>query len=494
MNLMYSVGKGLGKLITFGGKPKPRQNVVQGNKHPGGFALWVGISTGELARRGHPAGVWANQRIWLKEDELCQNIITIGGTGSGKTTRVMNPLLWQLVRYPWVGGLIFDIKGDFGRNVYTYAAQCNKHVTTIGVGKQGINLLRGLSPELAASFLQSTFYLTGGGGGDSFWIQSATDVCRNVLGILSFLGDKYYTLEYLYKYIFYEKTRNRLNNAIEELKLDEESREARLLESYQGYFDNVYTPMDGKVKQSIAGTISTILNPFQNPDLVDSFCTSESDYDLTNILKGDTVLVDLPLAVWGIGGKVIYTFIKLRFFNLLQRRQADKSMPQNQCYYMCDEYQEIISASKHGLSDLSFWDKSRSSHCVGIISTQSINSFRAAIGDQVLSDTILTNFRQKIFFRTEDPATLQYMNQIAGKVEVERQGYSMGMGSSVQHVPMMDVAGENSNFGITTNIVERQLIDPNLIRQLGQNNAVAFLNVEGGAADDILRMEPFYIS
>ena len=117
MGLFYKMGKGLAELI---GDSKPKQeNVPQANNHPGGFALWVGISTGELARRGHPAGVWANQRVWLKEDELCQNIIAIGGTGSGKTTRVINPLLWQLVRYPWVGGLIFDIKGDFGNAVYT---------------------------------------------------------------------------------------------------------------------------------------------------------------------------------------------------------------------------------------------------------------------------------------------------------------------------------------------------------------------------------------
>lgn len=493
MSLFYKMGKGLAELIG-GSKPK-QENVPQANAHPGGFALWVGISTGELARRGHPAGVWANQRVWLKEDELCQNVIAIGGTGSGKTTRVINPLLWQLVRYPWVGGLIFDIKGDFGNAVYTYAAQCNKHVTTIGVGRRGINLLRGLSPEMAASFLQSTFYLTGGSGGDSFWIQSATDVCRNTLGMLSFLGDKYYTLEYLYQYIFYEKTRKMLNEQIDEIEisLEDGSRDKRLLNAYRGYYENVFEVMDGKVKQSIKGTLSNVLSPFQNPDLIDSFSGGEDDYDLTEILKGDIVLVDLPLSVWGIGGKVVYTFIKLRFFNLLQSRQSDKSLPQNQCFYMCDEYQEIISASKQGLSDLSFWDKSRSSKCVGIVSTQSVNAFRAAIGDQVLADTILTNFRQKIFFRTEDTATLQYMNNIAGKVEVERQSVSYGAGANVQHTPLIDLTSESENFGVSTNIVERQLIDPNLIRQLGQNNAIALLNIEGRAADDILVMQPFFL-
>lgn len=112
--------------------------------------------------------------------------------------------------------------------------------------------------------------------------------------------------------------------------------------------------MDNKVQTSITGTLSTILNPFQELELIETFSDNEQPYDLTNILYGDVVLLDLPLAKWGIAGKVIYTLIKLRFFNLLQERQFNKELPQNYVYFICDEYQEIISASKMGLSDLTF--------------------------------------------------------------------------------------------------------------------------------------------
>lgn len=52
---------------------------------------------------------------------------------------------------------------------------------------------------------------------------------------------------------------------------------------------------------------------------------------------------------------------------------------------------------KEGLSDLNFWDKSRSSKTVGIISAQSVSSFYAAIGSWDVANTILQNFRQKLF-------------------------------------------------------------------------------------------------
>ena len=138
---------------------------------------------------------------------------------------------------------------------------------------------------------------------------------------------------------------------------------------------------------------------------------------MEDVLNGTIYIVDMPLARWGLAGKVIYTFIKLRFFNLMQQRSLhpewNQSLP---VFFMCDEYQEIVSCNKDGLSDLNFWDKSRSSQTIGIISAQSISSFYAAIGDRDLVHALLQNFRQKLVFRVEDDWTIQYCNRILGQV------------------------------------------------------------------------------
>ena len=305
------------------------------------------------------------------------------------------------------------------------------------------------------------------------------------------MGDQYYNLEKLYQYIFFEDVRKAIDIMLENVHYEEGSLAARNLENYKGYYRNVFMAMDVKMRESIKGTLSTILSPFQNPELIDAFSGTDDDYDLRNILNGDVVLVDLPLAKWATAGKVVYTMIKLRFFNLLQERQVDKSLPQNYVFFMCDEYQNIISASNMGLSDLSFWDKSRSARCVGIISTQSISAFKAAIGNPTLSDTVLANFRQKIFFKSEDVETLRYMNSLAGRVEVTRQSYNYSSGTSQQTTDFFK-ANNTHNTSINTQIVERQLIDANLVRQLTGNLALAFLNVEGESSDDVLVMTPLF--
>jgi type IV secretory pathway TraG/TraD family ATPase VirD4 len=464
---------------------------------PDGLALGIGLSTGELQQRGHKSGLDPNQIVWLVDDDCCQNICVMGGIGAGKTTRVINPLLFQLLNYQDVGGLIFDIKGDFGEVVDQFAEEAGgRNVHRIGVGGlcQGTNLLAGITPQQASGFLQSTFYLCGGATSDSFWIQSATALTENTLGLLQYLGGKYYNLEKAYQYIFFEDARQAIDLLINKVELPEGSLERRNLDNYKGYYENVFLKMDIKMRESIKGTLSTILSPFQTPELIDAFSGSDNDYDLKDILKGDVVLVDLKLAKWQTAGKVIYTLIKLRFFSLLQERQADKDLPQNFVFFMCDEYQDIISASKHGLSDLSFWDKSRAASCCGIISTQSVSSFRSAIGDPNLCDTILANFRQKIFFKTEDTQTLDLMNKLTGRVEVVRQSvnFSDSRGSSWQPMQVFSGTNQNNSTSVNNQVVERQLIDSGLVRQLNSNLVIALLNVEGESADDVLCVYPKY--
>lgn len=451
-------------------------------KRPEGFVIWGGQSTGILSQRAHAAGMAGGQQIWLKLPDACQNVLVLGGIGSGKTTRIIQPFLNQLLRQD-CGGLIFDVKADFGKAVYTLAKQANRQeLITIGVGANGVNLLKGLSPEVASSFLKSAFYLSGSGGSDSFWIDTATELVKNGLGVLSFVPDSY-NLETLYRYIFFEADRKQLIETATSQNLDERSK--KLLNVYQSYVGTIFDSFDEKVKRGVLASVSQVLSPFQHPDLIDAFCSESKHTNLEDALNGTVFLVNLPLSTWGLGAKVVYTFIKLRFFNLVQSRLSNEKLNKTRpVFFLCDEYQELISANKNGLSDLNFWDKSRSAKCVGIISAQSVSSFRAAIGDKTLADTILQNFRQKYCFRTEDVDTLDYLNQIAGRAEVQRESQSSGY-SSGQHASV--------NASNSLNWTERPVIDAQLIRQLGQNNAIALLNLDGQAYDDFIILEPLFV-
>jgi hypothetical protein len=465
-------------------------NNATGLKKP--FRLWLGQSTGNLAKLSHGASVAPHQAITLSLADATQNILVLGGIGSGKTTRAMHPLLIQLLDQH-CGGLIFDIKGDFQQAVLQVADHTNRPITRIGPNHQRINLLGGLTPEMAASFLKSAFLLSGKSHSDGFWVDTATELCRNALGLLSFLP-KHYSLQGLYGYLFDPDYRLALDNALQERLPTLTPAAQRLLNAYWQYQERIFDNFDDKVRAGVNATVAQVLAPFTHPDLIDAFCTAaepETVGSLEDVLQGAVYLVSLPLSVWGLGGKVVYTFIKLRFYNVMQNRSTRPDWNQtNPVFFMCDEFQEIVSANKDGLSDLNFWDKSRSSKTIGIISAQAISSFYAALGDRDTTHALLQNFRQKMCFKTEDTTTLTYFNALADKVEVIRKSYSTTTGS--QKHPTNFFSSSSSSTTENISFIDKPVLDAQLFRKLTPDQALALLSIEGHSMDDVIQVMSVY--
>jgi type IV secretory pathway TraG/TraD family ATPase VirD4 len=452
------------------------------------FGLYLGTSTGHLGSLSHGAAILGGQNITLSLEDAAQNICVFGGIGSGKTTRAVQPLLSQLLEQD-AGGLIFDIKGDFKQAVDALAQDAGKEVLMVGPNHTSMNLLSGLTPEVSASFLRSAFLLNQKGHHDSFWIDTATELTKNALGVLSFLPSRY-SLSDLHAYLYDDTERENIDDAVRSLlaSADLSERDTRLLKSYQAYQDAIFSKFDDKVKSGVNATVAQVLSPFNHPDLVDAFCTeSEAAPLMEGVLDGQVFLIDLPLAIWGLGGKVAYNFIKLRFFNVLQRRNSESSWDKERpVFFMCDEFQEIVSANKDGLSDLNFWDKSRSSKCIGIISAQAVSSFYAAIGDHDVANTLLQNFRQKLVFRTEDRTTIELINHLLGRVEVERVSSSTSKTSGIRN--------ESTTTSESRSTTEKQVLNPQAFRALGPNQAVALLSVSGYSMDDVVETVPVFIN
>lgn len=462
-------------------KPK-KQSLKNIPSHPLPFSLWLGQSTGKLSRLWHPAGLSSEQEIGLTLEDASQNILILGAIGSGKTTRGMHPLLLQLLDQD-CGGLIFDIKGDFKQAVFSLATMTKREPTLVGVDQQPLNLLAGLSPEMASSFLKSAFLLSNTKM-DSFWTDTATELFRNTLGILLFVPDQYH-LNGIYRYLFDKPFQQMvLTKAIEKTKSDLEE---RLFKTYQHYVHTLFFSFEPKIRDGVMACMMQILSPFQHPSLVDAFCSPQSvqKHPMEAVLDGALYVVDLPLAQWGLGGKIVYTLIKLRFFNVMQQRALHPHWNQTRpVFFMCDEYQEIVSANKDGLSDLNFWDKSRSSKTIGILSAQSVSSFYAAIGDRDLVHALLQNFRQKLVFRIEDDWTISYCNRLLGQVETQRLVHSSSSSSG---------GGGSRSSSQSIHYQQKDLIDGQLFRQMDPDQVLALLSLQGKAADDILTVQPVFV-
>jgi len=311
----------------------------------------LGVSTGTLAARGHKKGLAANQIVEIPFANCCQNFVAFGGTGEGKTTCFINNLFIQLLvaKNKSFGGLVFDIKGnDFVVDAQNMANTVDRELKILGVkpGQLKINLLNGLNPALATDFLKSAYILGSGARDDGdVWIKSALLLTRNVLKILTYTKNDY-TIKGLYQFIFIEDERNRMLNEANSNHSPMTEPDEDFVNALK-YYEVTYSQYNNKLRSSVEFTLSPILEPFQSVELANAFSNNNADdnYDLANILNnGDVVCLDLPLTKYSESGKLIYTMVKLRFYNLVESR-FDKEAELNSekyVFFLCDEFQDIL--------------------------------------------------------------------------------------------------------------------------------------------------------
>jgi len=460
------------------------------------FGLCLGISTGKFAELGHGANIAAGQQVTFGISDAAMNTVIYGGIGSGKTTRLINPLLLQALRQD-TGVLVFNVKGDFAKEMDYLARAANRPYQVIGDGGDDFNLLEGLTAEEAAGFLRSAFtkFADGKGGGDGeFWIGNAVEYCRNALGLLRYFPAKY-TLYGLYRYVYDKAEQTTVEDAVRELRHSGDLSEfdQRLIDAHLFYFENVFREnATDKVGGSINMTIAQVLAPFAHPALVDAFCTHKPDGDSVRLEdlpnKGAVFRVDIPEDKFGrAGSELAFLFVKLRFMRVMRTRRVRPEWNQSRpVVFMSDEYHRILDAA----SDNEFWDLSRSAKTVGIVAMQGFSSAIDRLGgSREKAQTVMQNFRQTVCMRTEDEPTISRISKLLGKVDVATVSASQrkNTGTSAGGAS----AGQNTNRSISMR--HQELIDAQFFRQLDENEAVAILNIAGKAADDVLAVSPIYV-
>ena len=460
--------------------------------------LEIGTSTGELLeRRGHKGGLPSGTPVVLSPEDCAKNIIAFGGIGSGKTSRFINPLMLQLMEQN-AGALVLDIKTDFQREVAAITAHVGREYKTVGDGGMTLNLLRGTTPELAASFLKSCF-LAQGTGDSQIWADLATEHCRNCLTLLKLAGGDY-SLAGLYGIAIDDKARRALVEQTDAAFDDMSDRDQRLQSAVVRYF-MTWDGYDERQKSSVMVNVNSVLTPFSHPDLVDAFSTGseQGEADLTELINdGAVFLVNLPQTKFGKeGARYAYLLIKLRFFNMMRERRTRDDWNQTRpVAFVCDEYQSIVDS----VSDTDFWDKSRSSKTIGIVSMQGVASLTQALnGNHKAAEAILQNFRQRVVFRTEDEATLRHVQHLLGQIDVvltsSGESYSesvswTGLGMGGRQPTQSQSISESENASMT----RQDLFSANDMRALSADYCLLIGNIGDRAADEVLQVAPLYIN
>lgn len=466
------------------------------------IGLYLGDSVGMMYGRGHVSGVYRGQHVELSREDASKNIIIFGGTGGGKTSRSINPLLRQLFMQN-AGALIFDIKTDFIKEVGALTNMAGRSFKVVGDGGMTLNLFRGCTPELAASYLKSCFLVQGQGTGDgAFWVDSSVEMARHCLNVLNLLRPHQYSIAGLYDIVFDNAARDALVLEGAEKLAEMSDRDQRLFTQSQRFFVNVWNEHDEKLRKNILGTMNAVLSPFAHPDMVDAFSieSEQGEADMTELVNdGAVFLVNLPMTKYGReGARFAYLLVKLRFMNMMRERRTHQDWNQDRpVAFVCDEYQAIVDP----ISDTDFWDKSRSTRTIGIVSMQGVASLVHALGNnRSVAEAILQNFRQRIIFRTEDEATLRHIRDVLGQVDVQvtSTGYSASESETISGVNAFcgkNLSLSSSESESANSSMQRQdLFGANDMRSLSADYCLYIGNIGDHAVDEVLAVKPLYVN
>lgn len=408
----------------------------------------IGEATGLFNFRGSLTGPRQKTKIKLALEDLFQNSVVMGGTGSGKTFAAMEPVAAQLIQMQDqrdISLYVTDSKGVLWQDIKRIADRLGKgdrvQVIGVGEGEKGIDILDGLEPGFAADVIKSVMRQMGGTAGDSFWPDLAHNMCVHVLKVLrawertpageQFVaekGERPYSLVHLYETAMKAKDQSD-DSLIAKIKADiigtleaepEKLSDVASVDLFASldYLRVTWPTMAADTRSGIEANITNALGLFaSNMALRKQFASGEnSDLTIDDMWGRKITLVNLPRSL-GNAGRIVNVMLKSLLFNRAMERQAadPKIRDKQQLGFLADEFQSLITADiSAGFTDSSFPNECRSTGLFYFVATQGIRALQQAVGEDSALN-FMNNMRNKIFLQIEEQATMAYAQQLAGK-------------------------------------------------------------------------------
>lgn len=443
------------------------RQVAHANGYLAGSPLFrIGEGTGTLRLRGDLAAPSPGQTLALDRESLFQHLLVFGGTGDGKTTAILKPLLTQVLAQPHFGAYVTDAKGVLWRDAVEIAATAGRSADVLkigtGPGEVGVNVTATLAPNQIAAALRSVLTQVGGARGDSFWPDMAANVMRHLLTI----GRAYaatpegaaeaktlnpYSLWWAYQAVLDDK---RLQPALDaigrettaHLQRMETARAAADRDGFEAgedrlrilagsdvvashaYLANGWAEMAKDTRTGIIANISQLMDGFTGTPVLRERFISGLDAGTARLdapLNGKIALITLNTMDDGLPARLIAILLKTVLYREARLRESvfkkTGENPQSRpCLVMMDEVQELATVDPaSGLSDATFWNVARSTGLAGVFATQTVAALTQAMGKDA-AENFMQQSRSKVFLRSEDQATVSYACWLAGEFERNR--------------------------------------------------------------------------
>lgn len=374
--------------------------------------------------------------VVLPESGLYQNFLITGTIGSGKTSSAMYPFTHQFLSYKAlhpndpIGMLILDVKGNYFRQVETYAKKFHllDDLIVLGISHPVFyNPLHkpNLKPSVLANRIKTVLTLFSENNSESYWLDKAEQILTECVKLCRLYNSGYVTFLELHKLItlpsyFHEKVQV-LRDSFLHSRFNQ--RELYDLNSSLTFFQKEFEQLDTRTKGILISEITRMTNLFiSDYDVQSIFCPPKENLTFLSfeevLEKGKIVVLDMNISQYALLSKMIAAYLKLDF-------QADvlSSLASNKIHksiFICDEYDKYSTKT-----DADFFSISREAKCINIVSTQSYSSLKNTLKDDSTVNVIVQNLINKIWFRTDDIFTIEEAQKQLGKEDKEKVSRSI---------------------------------------------------------------------
>lgn len=375
-----------------------------------------------------------NEKIYIPEKGLYQNILITGTIGTGKTSSAMYPFTEQLIEYESenydkkIGMLILDVKGNYFNQVRKFAYKYNRLDDVIVIelgGKYKYNPLNkpNLKASVLANRLKIILELFSGKTTESYWIDKSEQILCECIKFCRLYNDGYVNFEELHNLVtnqnYYIEKIEIVKKLFQKNKFSKE--ECYDLLTSITFFEKEFYKLDSRTMSILKSEITRITNCFISDYQVSKTFNptqiEQNFYGLEEILsKGKIVVLNMNIAEYKNLSKIIAAYLKLDFqsevLSRLAQNNKNKTRP---VAFISDEYHEYITET-----DADFFAQSREAKCINIVATQSYTSLLKTLNDESILKVVIQNLINKIWFRTDDTYTIEEVQKQIGKEEKEK--------------------------------------------------------------------------
>jgi hypothetical protein len=146
-----------------------------------------------------------------------------------------------------------------------------------------------------------------------------------------------------------------------------------------------------------------------------SCCDPDFTLDYRELLKAGKIVVLRFKATQGHAARLLARSLKEKFYSDVYQTLDEGSEPHEKCFFMADEYQDVINVSPNNpFDDFSWFSKAREFGCINIVASQALSSLytNALMRDQV--NALVANCSTKIVLQNDDPAADRYFRHFCG--------------------------------------------------------------------------------